>query len=77
MINHSIIKNVYSIPGAVSVEFRNVPQRHCFTMLLSILYFWLGTQKSSTNLNNLFFMNIKFNELFREIGAFKIKYYGS
>ena len=24
--------------GAVSVEFRDVRQRHCFSMLLSILY---------------------------------------
>ena len=25
-------------PGAVSVEFRDVPQRHCFSVLLFILF---------------------------------------
>ena len=43
-------------PGTVSVEFRDVP-----------ILFWLGIQKSNTNLNNLFFMNIKFDEIFGEI----------
>ena len=39
IINHFIIENNYMIwsPGGVSVEFRDFPQRHCFSMLLSIL----------------------------------------
>ena len=57
-------------PGAVSDEFCDVPQRHCFfnVTLYTLIHLWLGIQKSYTNLNNLFFMNIKFNELFSEIG---------
>ena len=54
-------------PGAVAVEFRDVPQRHCFSMLLSLLYItlWLGTQKSNTILIKQSFtwilnMNINF-----------------
>ena len=57
-------------PGGVDVEFRFLPQRHCFTMLFSIqlhvIPFRLGTQKLNTKLNN-FYMNIKFDELLREI----------
>ena len=34
---HFIIKWYMQSPGAVAVEFRDVPQRHCFSMLHSIL----------------------------------------
>ena len=30
------------LPGTVAVEFRYVPQRRCFSMLLSILYYTYG-----------------------------------
>ena len=56
-------------PGAVSVEFRDVPQHFFFNVtLFTLLHIWLGTQKSNTNLNNLFIMYIKFDELLSEIG---------
>ena len=56
-------------PGAVAVEFRDVLQRHCFSMLLSILFntFWQGTQKSNTNLNNIFYTSFRFDKLLSEI----------
>ena len=57
-------------PGAVSVEFRDVSQRHCFSLLLSLLLYTLNgpsTEKSNTNLNNLFYMNIKSDEILSEI----------
>ena len=65
----------------VSVEFCDVPQRHCFphVTLYILIHFRSSTQKSNTNLNNLFFyMNIKFDELLSEIdnvsqkGEFKL-----
>ena len=47
-------------PGAVSIDFHDVPQRHRFSMLLSIL--WLGTQESNAILiKQSFYMNIKFD----------------
>ena len=52
--------------GAVSVTFHNVIVFQCYSLYL--LYFWLGTQKSNTNFNILFFKNIKFDELLSEIG---------
>ena len=68
MINHSIYM-VWS-PGAVSVEFRDVPQRHCFSMLLSTFLYTLGqVHKVKYQLTIFFFfMNIKFNELLSKIG---------
>ena len=38
IINHFIIKYIYMVwsPCAVSVEYRDIPQRHCFPVLLSI-----------------------------------------
>ena len=36
--------------GAVAVEFRDVPQHDT---LYTLIHFWLDTQKSNTNLNNL------------------------
>ena len=56
-------------PGTVAVEFRDVPQRHFFfnVALYTLLHFLLGTQKSNTILNNLFYMNIKFDQLLSEI----------
>ena len=54
--------------GAVSVEFRDVQQRHCFSVTFyTLIHFRLSTQKSNTNLNNHFYMDIKFDELFSEI----------
>ena len=46
--------------------------------LYTLLHFWLSTQKSNTNLNDLFYMNIKFDKLLSEIvnvlqkGEFKL-----
>ena len=45
-----------------SVTFHNVT----FLLLLSI-HFWLSTQKSNTNLNNILYINIKYDELLSEI----------
>ena len=42
------------------------PKRHCFSLLISI-YFTLGKQKSIAILNNLFYMNMKFDKLLSEI----------
>ena len=71
IINHFVIEN--NLYGMVTrrraVELRDVPQRHCFVFnitLFILIHFWLGTQKSNTNLN--FFMNIKFDKLMSEIG---------
>ena len=56
------------LPGAVSVEFHDVPQRHFSHVTLYILiHFRSSTQKSNTNLNNLFYMNITFDKLMSEI----------
>ena len=50
-------------PGAVAIEFRDVPQRYCFSMLFyTLLHFWLGTQKFF-----FFYMSFVFNELLSEI----------
>ena len=58
-------------PGAVSVELREVPQRQCFSTLdptlYTLIHFKSSTMKSNTNLNNLFYMNIKSDEMFSEI----------
>mgnify|MGYP003692461339 CR=1 FL=1 len=54
-----------------SVEFRDVPKVHCFSILLyTLINFWLDTQRSNTNLNYLFSKNIKFDKLLSEIGYF-------
>ena len=55
-------------PGAVSIDFHDVPQRHCFSMLLSIITLWLGTMKSDAILiKQSFYMNIRFEQLLSEI----------
>ena len=56
-------------PGALSVEFLDVPRRHLFfsVILYTLTHFWLSAQKLNTNLNNLFHMNIKFDELLGKI----------
>ena len=69
LINNFISEN--NLYGMVTRRsLRYVPQRHFFfnATLYTLLHFWLGTQKSHTNLNNLFFMNIKVAELLSEIG---------
>ena len=48
-----------------SVTFHNVIVFHCYSLYLR--HFWLSTQKSYTNLNNIFYMNIKFDKLVSEI----------
>ena len=52
-------------PGAVSVEF--VTFHNVTVYSVTFYYFWLGTQRSNTNFNNIFFMNIKFDKLLSEI----------
>ena len=48
--------------GTVSVEFRDVPQWFFNITLYTLINYWLGKQKSNTNLNYIFFfMNIKFD----------------
>ena len=55
-------------PGAVSVEFRDVPQRHCFSVFHTLLARYTEVKYK---LNNLFFpMNIKFDELLSEMAMF-------
>ena len=55
-------------PGAVSVTFHNVIMIvfQCYSLYFITLL--ASTQKSNTNLHNLFFKNIKFDELLSEIG---------
>ena len=54
--------------GAVSVEFRDVPRRHCFQCYSLYFHTLLAkyTVQSNANLNNLFYMNIKVNKLLSE-----------
>ena len=55
--------------GTLSVEFRDIPLRHCFpcySLYLNTLN-RPSTQKSNTNLNNLFYMNIKSDKIVNEI----------
>ena len=72
IINHFIIENnLYGIVTRLSL--RLVPWRSTTSLFFSVtlytfILFWLGIQKSNTNLNNLFFMNIKFDEMLSEIG---------
>ena len=55
-------------PDAVPVEFYDVPQRHCFSMLLSILYFnTLLAMYTEVKYQTFFFINSKFDELMSEI----------
>ena len=54
IINHFIILS----PGAIAIEFCDVPQRQCV--------YTLHTQKN-TNLNIFFYINIKFDGLLGEI----------
>ena len=59
IINHFIIK--YILYGMVTRRsLRGVPWRSTTSLffnftLYTLIHFWLGTQKSNTNLNNLFF----------------------
>ena len=69
IINHftCITKTIYVVCNPAqsplsSVTFHNVT----FLLLLSI-HFWLSTQKSNTNLNNILYINIKYDELLSEI----------
>ena len=63
IINHFIIqfKLHGMVTGTVAVELRNISQRHC-----SFIHIWI----ENANLNNLFYMNVKFDELLSEIGIF-------
>ena len=40
-------------PSAVSVEFRDVPQRHGFSMLLSTLQYTLSQEQTSNKIEEL------------------------
>ena len=70
LIYHFIFEN--NLYGMITRRsLRDVPQRIVFSVTLyTLIHFWLSTQKSNTNLNNLFFKNIKFDELLIEIGNF-------
>ena len=50
IINQKSSETIYMewSPGAVSVEFRDVPQRHCFSLLLSILQYTFGYTEGYT-----------------------------
>ena len=39
-------------PGAVSVEIRDVSQRHCFSIFTHCILFRPSAQELNTNLNN-------------------------
>ena len=65
-----IENNLYGMVTRRSL--RGVPWRSTTSLLFKVtlyilIHFWLGTQKSNTNLNNLLFMNIKLDELLSEI----------
>ena len=72
IINHFIIKYIlYGHPAQSplsSVTFHNVIVFH--VSLYVLIHFWTSTQKSNTNFNNLFYMNIKFDKLLNEIDKF-------
>ena len=71
-INNPFIieSNLYGIVTRCSLRW--VPWRSTTSLFFNVtfytwIHFWLGTHKSNTILNNLFFMNIKFVELLSEI----------
>ena len=82
IINHFIIK--YILYGMVTrrslrwVPWRSTTSLFCHVTLYILVHFRSSTQKSNTNFNNLFYMNIKFDKLLSEIdnvlqkGEFKL-----
>ena len=72
IVNHFIIEN--NLYGMVTrrclrwVLCRSITSLFFIVTLYTLIHLWLGIQKSYTNFNNLFFMNIKFSELLSEIG---------
>lgn len=42
-------KKVFGVvPGPIADDFYDIPQRHCFNVILyTLIYFWQGTQKSN------------------------------
>ena len=67
MINYFIIENnLYGMVTRRSVRWllwRYTTSLFFNVTFYTLIHFWLGKQKSNTNLHNLFFMNIKFDEL--------------
>ena len=54
--------------GAVAIEFRDVLQPIFFPVtLFTLILFWLGTQKSNTNLNNIFYTSLRLDRRLSEI----------
>ena len=49
------------------VPWRSTTSLFYNVTLYASIHYWLGTQKSHTNFNNLFYMNIKFEEQLSEI----------
>ena len=82
IFNHFIIN--YILYGMVTRRsLRRVPWRSKTSLFFIVTFytlrhFWLSTQKSNTNFNNLFYMNIKFDKPLSEIvnvlqkGEFKL-----
>ena len=71
IINHYNKYNSFGIVTRRSlrwVPWRSTSQLFFNVTLYTLIHFWLGTQKSNTNLIHLFFMNIKYDELLSEIG---------
>ena len=71
IINHYNIYNSFGIVTRRSlrwVPWRSTSQLFFNVTLYTLIHFWLGTQKSNTNLIHLFFMNIEYDELLSEIG---------
>ena len=67
IINHFITKN--NLYGLVtrrclhSVPWRSTTLLFFIVTLYTLRYFWLSTQKLHTNLNKIFYIHIKFDEL--------------
>ena len=71
IINHYNIYNSFGIVTRRSlrwVPWRSTSQLFFNVTLYTLIHFWLGTQKSNTNLIHLFFMNIEYDEMLSEIG---------
>ena len=82
LINHLIMEN--NLYGMVTqrslrrVPWRSTPLLFSHVTLYILMLFRSNTQKSNTNFNNLFYINIKFDKLLSEIdnvlqkGEFKL-----
>ena len=72
IINQFIIK--YKIHSMVTRRSRRVPRRSTTSLffnelLYTLIHFRQGTQKSTYNINSIFYMTIKFDELLSKIDS--------